>query len=58
MMLSRVESELTHRGRQALRVMRSSAIELEKRWQEVLGERRLAQFRETLVLLLSSESQV
>jgi DNA-binding MarR family transcriptional regulator len=58
MMLSRVESELTHRGWQALRVMRSSAIELEKRWQEVLGERRLAQFRETLVLLLSSESQV
>jgi hypothetical protein len=58
MMLSRVESELTHRGRQALRVMRSSAIELEKRWQEVLGECRLAQFRETLVLLLSSESQV
>lgn len=49
--------ELTQRGRQALRVMRSSAIELEKRWQQVLGERRLAQFRETLVLLLSSESQ-
>jgi DNA-binding MarR family transcriptional regulator len=49
--------ELTQRGRQALRVMRSSAIELEKRWQQALGERRLAQFRETLVLLLSSESQ-
>lgn len=49
--------ELTPRGRQALRVMRSNAIELEKRWQRVLGERRLAQFRETLVLLLSSESK-
>jgi hypothetical protein len=57
MMLSRVEPELTQRGRQALRVMRSSAIELEKRWQQVLGERRRARFRETLVLLLSSESQ-
>ena len=49
--------ELTQRGRQALRVMRSSAIELEKRWQQVLGERRLAEFREILVRLLSSESQ-
>ncbi|OMC45406.1 MarR family transcriptional regulator [Mycobacterium sp. IS-2888] len=46
--------ELTPRGRQALRVMRSSAIELEKRWQEVLGERRLAEFRETLLTLLSA----
>jgi DNA-binding MarR family transcriptional regulator len=46
--------ELTPRGRQALRVMRSSAIELEKRWQQVLGERRLAEFRETLLTLLSA----
>ncbi|HWF27822.1 MAG TPA: MarR family transcriptional regulator [Mycobacterium sp.] len=48
--------ELTPRGRQALRVMRSNALELEKRWQQVLGERRLAEFRETLLTLLSSES--
>jgi DNA-binding MarR family transcriptional regulator len=48
--------ELTPRGRQALRVMRSNAIELEKRWQQVLGERRLGEFRETLALLLSAQS--
>lgn len=48
--------ELTSRGRQALRVMRSNAIELEKRWQQVLGEQRLGEFRETLVMLLSAES--
>lgn len=48
--------ELTPRGHQALRVMRSNAIDLEKKWQQVLGERRLAEFRETLVLLLSAES--
>src|SRR6201992_1563706 len=29
--------ELTPRGREALRVMRSNAVNLEKRWQDVLG---------------------
>lgn len=48
--------ELTPRGRQALRVMRSSALELEKRWQQVLGEQRLGAFRETLMMLLSAQS--
>lgn len=48
--------ELTPRGRQALRVMRSNALDLEKKWQQVLGEQRLAEFRETLALLLSAES--
>ena len=48
--------ELTPRGRQALRVMRSNALDLEKRWQQVLGGQRLAEFRETLVMLLSAES--
>ncbi len=47
--------ELTPRGRQALRVMRSNAVDLEKRWQEVLGERRLGELRETLQLLVSNE---
>ncbi|OBA84072.1 MarR family transcriptional regulator [Mycobacterium sp. 1164966.3] len=47
--------ELTPRGRRALRVMRSSAIELEKRWQQSLGERRLAELRKTLIILLSAE---
>ena len=31
--------ELTPRGRQALRVMRSHALDLEKRWQKTLGQR-------------------
>jgi DNA-binding MarR family transcriptional regulator len=48
--------ELTPRGRQVLRVMRSNAVELENKWQRALGKRRLAEFRETLVLLLSAES--
>jgi DNA-binding MarR family transcriptional regulator len=48
--------ELTPRGRQALQVMRSNAIDLEKRWQQVLGKQRLGEFRETLVMLLSAES--
>ncbi|CQD03203.1 MarR family transcriptional regulator [Mycobacterium lentiflavum] len=48
--------ELTPRGRQALQVMRSNAIELEKRWYQVLGEQRLGEFRQTLVMLLSAES--
>ena len=48
--------ELTPRGRQALRVMRSNALDLEKRWEQVLGERRLGELRETLRMLLSPES--
>lgn len=48
--------ELTPRGRQALRVMRANALDLEKRWQQVLGEQRLGGFRETLIMLLSAET--
>lgn len=48
--------ELTPRGRQALRVMRSNAVALEKRWAEVLGPRRLGELRDTLEMLLSSEA--
>jgi DNA-binding MarR family transcriptional regulator len=48
--------ELTPRGRLALRVMRSNAVALEKRWAEVLGPRRLGELRETLKMLLSSEA--
>jgi DNA-binding MarR family transcriptional regulator len=48
--------ELTPRGRQALRVMRSNALDLEKRWEQVLGERRLGELRKTLQTLLSPES--
>lgn len=47
--------ELTARGQQALRVMRSSAVELEKRWQQILGQRRLAELRNILQTLLSAE---
>src|SRR6202008_603487 len=32
--------ELTPHGRQALRVMRSNALDLEKRWQDILGQKR------------------
>ncbi|SPM33585.1 DNA-binding transcriptional regulator, MarR family [Mycobacterium rhizamassiliense] len=46
--------ELTPRGREVLRVMRANALDLEKRWQRVLGKERLAEFRETLVQLLSA----
>jgi DNA-binding MarR family transcriptional regulator len=45
--------ELTPRGRQALRVMRSNALNLEKHWEHVLGRRRLGELRATLELLLS-----
>jgi hypothetical protein len=47
--------ELTPRGRQALRVMRSSALDLEKRSQQVLGERRLDELREILQILLAGQ---
>ena len=49
--------ELTVRGRRALQVMRSHAVALEKRWTEVLGERRLGELRETLQMLLASEAE-
>lgn len=50
--------ELTSRGRQALRVMRSNAIDSEKRWEQILGDRRLGEFRETLqILLAASDSE-
>jgi DNA-binding MarR family transcriptional regulator len=48
--------ELTARGRQALQVMRSNAVALEKRWHEVLGGRRLGELRETLTMLLACEA--
>lgn len=47
--------ELTPRGRHALRVMRSTALGVEKRWRDVLGEHRFAELRETLLVLLSAE---
>lgn len=51
--------ELTPRGRQVLRVMRSHAIDLEKRWEQILGERRLGELRRTLGMLLAgSDSEV
>ncbi len=48
--------ELTPRGREMLRVMRSHAIDLEKRWQRILGERRLGELRESLQMLLAAAS--
>lgn len=48
--------ELTPRGRQALRVLRSNALDLEKRWEQTLGQQRLGELRETLQMLLSAES--
>src|SRR5271165_4702372 len=48
--------ELTPRGRHALRVMRSNALDVEKRWRDVLGEHRFGELRETLSVLLSTDS--
>jgi DNA-binding MarR family transcriptional regulator len=48
--------ELTDRGRQALRVMRSNALEREKRWRNILGESRFDELRETLMALLAAEA--
>jgi DNA-binding MarR family transcriptional regulator len=48
--------ELTPRGRRALRVMRSNALDVEKRWRHDLGEHRFGALRETLLALLSSET--
>lgn len=46
--------ELTPRGRQVLRVMRSNAIGLEERWRQALGERRLGELRQSLRILLDA----
>ncbi|GAB2994475.1 MarR family transcriptional regulator [Mycobacterium bourgelatii] len=46
--------ELTPRGRQALRVMRASALEQERRWEQILGERRLRDLRKSLQMLLAA----
>jgi DNA-binding MarR family transcriptional regulator len=43
---------LTRRGRAALRVMRATALAIEDEWETLLGPERLADFRETLALLL------
>lgn len=50
--------ELTPRGRQALRVMRSNALQLEKDWQETLGQKRFGELRTSLQILLSAEGDV
>jgi DNA-binding MarR family transcriptional regulator len=49
--------ELTPRGRQALRVMRSNALNSEQRWQQILGEQRLGELRKTLQTLLSATAE-
>jgi len=49
--------ELTPRGRQAIRVMRSTAVDVEKRWRQILGAQRLGELREILQMLLSAESE-
>jgi DNA-binding MarR family transcriptional regulator len=48
--------KLTPRGRQALRVMRSNALDVEEHWRDVLGEHRFGELRETLLALLSAEA--
>ena len=48
--------ELTPRGRQALRVTRSNAVDLESHWEKTLGRRRLSELRETLQMLLAADS--
>lgn len=47
--------ELTPRGRQALHVMRSTAVDLEQRWEQALGPKRLADLREALQMLLADQ---
>ena len=47
--------ELTPRGRLALRVMRANALDLEKRWQQTLGQRRFDELRKTMRVLLDAE---
>ncbi|MHA7651467.1 MarR family winged helix-turn-helix transcriptional regulator [Mycobacterium sp. ML4] len=46
--------ELTPRGRQTLRVMRSTAKDVEGRWRQILGQRRLGELRATLQTLLAA----
>ncbi|MCV7349956.1 MarR family winged helix-turn-helix transcriptional regulator [Mycobacterium parmense] len=46
--------ELTQRGRHALRVMHTSALELEARWERALGAERLGDLRAMLRTLLST----
>jgi DNA-binding MarR family transcriptional regulator len=45
---------LTPRGRAALRAMRASARAAEEAWRRQLGDRRLAEFRATLLELLAA----
>jgi DNA-binding MarR family transcriptional regulator len=45
---------LTTRGRVALRTMRDSALATEEAWRQQLGADRLAEFRATLLALLST----
>jgi DNA-binding MarR family transcriptional regulator len=47
---------LTPRGRAALRTMRLSALAIQDDWRGRLGEERLADFRDTLEILLSAPS--
>ncbi|CQD07767.1 MarR family transcriptional regulator [Mycobacterium europaeum] len=49
--------ELTPRGRRALSVMRSNAVDLETRWEQLLGRRRLAELREILQTLLAGQTE-
>ncbi|KZS71954.1 MarR family transcriptional regulator [Mycobacterium kansasii] len=46
--------QLTPRGRRALGVMRSNAIDVEERWTQILGRRRLAELRKSLQMLLAA----
>lgn len=46
--------ELTPRGRQTLRVMRSTAMDVEQSWERILGERRLGELRATVQMLLAA----
>ena len=48
--------ELTPKGRDALRVMRANALDVERRWRKRLGEQRFEELRETLSALLSAEA--
>lgn len=48
--------ELTPRGRQVLRVMRSHAVNLEGQWRQILGDRRLGELRGSLQMLLTAAS--
>jgi DNA-binding MarR family transcriptional regulator len=47
--------ELTPRGRQALRVMRSNALDVQERWQHTLGPERFEELRTTLRMLIDAE---